>query len=158
MVFTMALTITSPVTGSSSTGFTSPTYTVSTDTAPDQNGKQFAVTALGGTQTGVEVHSIAKPFTLTWIRPRVMKMLGLPDSGGTIRNVGKNVWKLITRKGAIPAAGQSAQLILIETSISVPAGAETYDAASVRAAISAHIGTLSQQSAGLGDSTVSGIF
>lgn len=157
MVITMPLTINSPVTGSSQTNLTSPTYTVSTDMAPDQNGKQFAVTGLGGTQAGVESHSIAKPFTLTWIKPRVMKMLGLPDAGGTIRNVGKNTWKLISRKGVIPAANQTPQVCLIETVINVPAGAETYDAASVRAAISAHIGTLSQQSAGLGDSVVSGL-
>lgn len=158
MVITMALSINSPVTGSSQTGLTSPTYTVSTDTAPDHNGKQFAVTGLGGTQVGVDSHSIAKPFTLTWIKPRVMKMLGMPDAGGTIRNVGKNVWKLITRKGVIPAANQPSSILLIETTINVPAGAETYDAASVRAAISAHIGALQQQSAGLGDSVVTGLF
>lgn len=132
---------------------------MSIDTAPDvSTGKQFAVSALGGTQTGVDVHSISKPYTLTWVKPRIFKMLGMPDASGVIRNVGKNVWKLISRKGVVPAAGQSTSMLLIETVISVPAGAETYDAASVRAALSAHIGALNQQSAGLGDSVVSGLF
>jgi hypothetical protein len=45
----------------------------------------------------------------------------------------------------------------ITTVIDLPAGADTADAANVRAALSAHFGALSQQSAGVGDTTVSGI-
>lgn len=153
----MALTLTSPVTGAAQNGLTSPTYTVVSDVAPEANGKQFAVTALGGTQTGVESHSIAKPFTLNWVRPRVLKMLGRPDATGMIRQVPRNVWKLITRKGVVPAASQVPTPMLIETTINVPAGADTYDSISVRAALSAHIGALQQQSAGLGDSCVTGL-
>jgi len=56
---------TTPVTGGAQTGFTAPTYTLSVDTAPDINGKQHAVTALGGTQAGVTSHSVSNPFTVT---------------------------------------------------------------------------------------------
>jgi hypothetical protein len=45
----------------------------------------------------------------------------------------------------------------ITTIIDVPAGSDTADAANVRAALSAHIGALSQQSAGIGDTGVTGI-
>lgn len=154
----MALTLSSPITGATQTGLTSPTYTVVPDTAPDSNGKQFAVSALGGTQTSVEAHSISKPFTLTWIKPRVMKMLGLLVAGVQPKSIPRNTWKLITRKGVVPANGLTPTVMTIETNINVPAGAETYDANSVKAAISAHLGALSQQSAGIGDSAVSGIF
>jgi hypothetical protein len=47
--------------------------------------------------------------------------------------------------------------MMIRTVIECPAGADTYDAASVRAALSAHIGALSQQSAGIGDTTVNAV-
>lgn len=43
----------SPLTGASQSDLTSPTYTLTSDVAPNSNGEQAAVTALGGTQTGV---------------------------------------------------------------------------------------------------------
>jgi hypothetical protein len=77
---------------------------------------------------------------------------------GIISNVPSNTYKLITRKGVLPLAGQPSKTMLVTTIIEVPAGSDTADAANVRAALSAHIGTLSQQSAGIGDTGVSGIF
>jgi len=154
----MAVTLTSPITGLAQTGLTSPTYTHVTDTAPDSNGRQVAVTALGGTQTGVITHSVAAPFTLTVVRPKVFKSLGKANPvTGLISNVPKNVYKFITRKGVSPLAGQPYSTMLITTIIEVPAGADLADAANVRAALSAHFGSLSQQSAGFGDTSVTGI-
>lgn len=154
----MAWSLTSPVTGSAQTGLTSPTYTHSSDVAPDVNGKQNAVTALGGTQTGVVAHSVAAPFTITFWRPKVYKLLGIPDPvTGIVGNVPMNVYKVITRKGVLPLAGQSYKNMQITTIIEVPAGADTADSSNVRAALSLHIGGLSQQSAGVGDTVISGI-
>lgn len=154
----MAVSISTPVTGLAQTGLTSPTYTVAADTAPDTNGKQWAVTALGGTQTGVTTHSVASPFTFTFVRPKTYKSLSKPNPvTGVIANVPMNVYHGITRKGVLPLAGQPYSNMLIRTTISVPAGADTADAPNVRAAQSFHYGCLSQQSAGLGDTTVSGI-
>ena len=70
---------TSPVTGAAQTGLTTPTYTFVADVAPDANGKQVAVTALGGTQVGVTPHSVASPFTGTFVRPKSFKALGQPN-------------------------------------------------------------------------------
>jgi hypothetical protein len=138
---------------------TSPTYTIVADTAPSSNGKQYAVTALGGTQTGVDVSSVSRPFTVTFVKPPVLRTLGSPNPvTGIISNVPSNTYKLITRKGVLPLAGQPSKTMLVTTIIEVPAGSDTADAANVRAALSAHIGTLSQQSAGIGDTGVSGIF
>jgi hypothetical protein len=74
-----------------------------------------------------------------------------------VASVPRNVYKLITRKGVLPLAGQPYATMLITTIIEVPAGADTADAANIRAGLSMHIGSLSQQSAGSGDSAVSGI-
>lgn len=154
----MTFTVTSPITGAAQTGLTTPTYTLTADIAPDNNGKQNAVTALGGTQTGVTTHSVASPFTLTFVRPRVFRSLGKPNpTTGLIKDVPRNSYKLITRKGVTPLAGQPFATMQITTMIDVPAGSDTADPANIRAALSAHIGALSQQSAGAGDTAVSGI-
>lgn len=150
---------TSPVTGAAQTGFTSPTYTITADTAPDSNGKQHAVTAIGGTQAGVDVSSVSRPFTATFVKPKTLRVLGSANPvTGIISNVPRNTYKLITRKGVTPLAGQPSQTMLITTIIEVPAGSDTADASNVRAALSLHIGLLSQQSAGIGDTGTSGIF
>lgn len=153
----MSINITSPVTGGAQTGFTSPTYTVTADVAPDINGKQVAVTALGGTQTGVTLHSVASPFTGTVVRPKQLRVLGVPGSNGYISSVPTNTYKVITRKGVTPAVNQPARILPIMTTIDVPAGADTYDSANLRAAIALHIGLLNQLSAGLGDTVVNGL-
>lgn len=150
---------TSPVTGAAQTGLTTPTYTITADTAPDVNGKQHAVTALGGTQSGVDISSVSRPFTATFVRPKTLRVLGKANPvTGLISNVPNNTYKLITRKGVTPLSGQPSRTMLITTIIEVPAGADTADAANVRAALSLHIGLLNQQSAGIGDSGVTGIF
>lgn len=154
----MAWAPASPITGAAQTGFTSPTYTHVADTAPAANGKQVAVTALGGTQTGVIAHSVAAPFTITFIRPTTFKALGRANPvTGLIANVPRNTYGVTTRKGVLPLAGQPYQNMTIRTIIDVPAGSDLADSANVRAALSAHIGALSAQSAGIGDTAVSGI-
>lgn len=154
----MAIAITSPITGATMTGLTSPTYTVVDDVFPSgTNGKQKAVTALGGTQTGVTAHTATSPFTIAAIRPVQYKGIGLPDANGFIRSVPSNVLKVVTRKGVTPASGQPTKVMVIRTEIDVPAGAETFDKANVYAGLSAHFGALAQQSAGIGDTAVTGI-
>lgn len=154
----MTISLSSPVTGTAQTGLTSPTYTLTSDQAPDVNARQYAVTALGGTQTGVEAHSVSQPFTITAWRPKVYKILGQPNPvTGVIANVQNNTYKIITRKGVLPLTGQPFRNAVITTMIDVPAGSDTADPESIRAALSAHIGSLSQVSSGIGDTTVSGV-
>jgi hypothetical protein len=156
--YNMTVSLTSPVTGLAQTGLTSPTYTHVADTAPDANGKQFAVTALGGTQTGVVAHSVAAPFTVTFWKPKTSKILGTPNPvTGVVSSVGRNVYKVITRKGVLPLAGQPYQTMLVTTSIEVPAGSDAADPANIRAALSMHFGSVSQLSAGIGDTVISAV-
>jgi len=153
----MSMLLTSPVTGGAQTGFTAPTYTLIADIAPDINGRQFAVSALGGTQAGVLAHSVASPFTITVVRPRVFKVLGKPNLNGLIRDVPVNVYKVNCRKGVLPLAGQPFSVGMGRVELSVPAGSDTADAANLRAMCSLLIGALNQLSAGTGDTLVSGI-
>lgn len=153
--------ISSPVTGGAQTGFTSPTYTLVADTAPDSNGKQKAVSALGGTQAGVVVSSVSVPFTITVTKPKSLRTLGSPNpSTGVISSIPRNSYNVITRKGVQVVTGGNTPPVpmIVKTTIEVPAGADTVDAANVRAALSLHIGALSQISAGVGDTAVSGVF
>jgi len=149
----------SPVTGAPQTGFTSPTYTIVSDQAPDANGRQYAVTVAGGTQAGVTIHSVSSPFTSTLVKPKVFKTLGKPNpTTGLVTSVPRNVWKHIVRKGVTPLSGQPITTMLITMNVEVPAGADTADPANVRAALSLAAGLLWAQASGLGDSVTSGVF
>lgn len=153
----MSINFPGTITGSAQTGLTSPTYTLSPDAAPDAFGIQRAVTGLGGTQTGVDSHSISRPFTLTWVRPKVYKVLDAVTGSTSRVIVGMNRYRLITRKGVLPMAGQPSKVMVIRTEIEVPAGADIADPANIRAALSAHVGALASMSAGLGDTLVTGV-
>jgi len=154
----MSFALTTPVTGAAQTGLTSPTYTVTADTPPNSNSKQYVVTALGGTQTGVISHSVAAPFSVTMFRPQNPQVLSpVSPVTGVLTKVPTNTYKVITRKGVLPLAGQAYKNMIITTMVEVPAGADTADPANVRAAMSAHIGSLNQQSAGIGDTTIQGV-
>lgn len=154
----MAISLTSPVTGTAQTGLTSPTYTVTVDTPKDVNGKQWAVTALGGTQTGVEAHSASNPFTLAFWRPKVYKALQAVSNGVTVlRDVPKNQYGIRVEKGMEVLSNQPRQIGYVSITIGIPAGADVTDPESVRAMLSCAIGALQQQSAGLGDTCVSNI-
>jgi hypothetical protein len=154
----MAISPSSPITGGAQTGFTSPTYTFVTDVALDTNGKQFAVTALGGTQTGVRVHAASDPFTFTYVRPKTYKALGkIHPVTGVLQSVPKNTHLLIVRKGAIPLAGQQPSVAVFRLQMDIPAGSDVADPANLRAMVSLLSGLASQISAGLGDTLVTGL-
>lgn len=154
----MAVSLSTPVTGAAQTGFTAPTYTITADQAPDVNGKQWAVTALGGTQTGVTPHSVAAPFTWTFWKPKTFKVLGKPNpTTGVLPSVPVNVYKAITRKGMLPLAGQPFAIATADFKFAIPSGSDTADAANVRALISMSSGAYSQVASGIGDTLVSGV-
>jgi len=154
----MSFNLTSPVTGQAQTGLTGPTYTLTADTAPGPNAKQWAVTALGGTQTGVDTHSVARPFTITVWKPLIARILGMINVlTGRVSSVPKNQYTVLTRKGVTPLAGQPSEIAIFETRMAIPAGSDLADPANLRAALSAHFGALVQQSAGIGDMVVTGL-
>ena len=153
----MSFAPSTPITGATQTGLTSPTYTIAADANPDNNGKQYYVSALGGTQTGVLAHSVAAPFTLSMFRPKTLKVLApVNPVTGVLRSVPMNDYRVITRKGVLPLAGQAYKTAFLKSEFSIPAGSDLADPLSLRAMISAHIGLLTQISSALGDSVVTG--
>lgn len=141
----MAFVPSTPVTGATQSVLTAPTFTLAPDTAPSPQGKQYAVTALGGTQTGVLSHSVSSPFTGTMFRPAVLKTLQpVNPANGALRSVPMNDYVVLTRKGVIPLAGQAAKILPIKTLVSIPAGSDVADPMSIASAISFHIGLLNQ--------------
>lgn len=152
----MSFSPTSPITGAAISGLTSPTYTIVADTPPSAVSKQYAVSALGGTQTGVTAHTLSSPFTQTMFRPSSFKVLGQPNTSGIIRSFPNNTFTVLTRKGVSVLASQPIQTMLIKTDLRIPSGADTYDLVNIKAAISAHIGLLWQIAQGLSDTVTTG--
>lgn len=154
----MPFSPTSPVTGAAQTGFTTPTYTLLADTPPDVNAKQYVVSAIGGTQTGVTAHSVGSPFTIAMFRPKFFRLLGVPNPAtGVIKDVPFNNWKIIVRKGMLPQAGQAVRVAIWTLTGEIPAGADVASPAEMRAALSLLFGVFGQQSAAIGDTTVQGV-
>jgi hypothetical protein len=137
-------------------GLTSPTYTLVEDTPPNASSKQFAVSALGGTQTDVDVHGISKPFTLTFFRPASFKMLGQPNTAGVVRQFPKNNFELLTRKGIEVLGDQPVQMLMIRTIVSVPAGSDVYEPEQIRAALSCHVGSLWAEASDISETLLTG--
>lgn len=153
----MAFAPTSPITGAAINGLTAPTFTHLQDSPPDLNGKQVYISALGGTQTGATAHSVAAPFTCAMFRPKVLKTLAPVNAvTGVLRSVPMNTYKVITRKGVLPLAGQSYKTALFKTEMDIPAGSDTADAANLKTALSAHIGLLQQIANGIADTVLTG--
>jgi len=154
----MAYSPSSPVTGATVSGLTSPTYTLTAMAAPAPTGTAHAVTALGGTQTGVAAHSIASPFTVTFWRPATYKSLSVVNPvTGMLQRIPYNKYRFTGQKGVIPLAGQPSVPIKWRLEIDVPAGSDTADANSIRALASFIGGLLWANGSGLADTYISGI-
>jgi hypothetical protein len=149
----MAISLTSPVTGTAQTGLTTPTYTVALDNNIGNNGRQWLVTALGGTQAGVTVHNAADPFTIAFFKPLAYKVAAFVSTS-IFKKPPRNQYVIIGRKGVTVNTNFPKDIAIVKMTVDIPAGAEALDAANLRALMSALIGSLSQQSAGLGDTLI----
>lgn len=154
----MTIAFTSPITGGAQTGFTSPTYTVVPDgSAPNPRTVQVAVTALGGTQSGVRTSTGSDPFTCSYTPPPQLKTLpAVNPVTGKYPPIPYNVHQFMFRKGVNFAANNSPIPAWADLRIGIPAGGE-YDAANVRALASILEGAVAAFVAGLGDTLVTGI-
>lgn len=152
----MTIALTSPVTGSAQTGLTSPTYTIVEDTAPDVNAKQWVITALGGTQTGVTANSGSSPFTISFSKPKRFAAASGLSGSGVYSSLPVNRFGVIVRKGAVTANGDP-RVVFLRVSCEVPATTDTVSPAELRAGMSLLLGALAQVSASLGDLIVSNV-
>jgi hypothetical protein len=136
----------SPVTGTSLSGLTTPTYTIVPDTAPGLNGKQWAVSALGGTQTGVAPNSVGAPFTATYSRPTSFRTAsdGVLSAQGIIADCPTNRFKRIVRKAVNVNDEGGSAIMWIETTYHVPVNSTIADPTGVKACMSFDGGLASQ--------------
>jgi hypothetical protein len=153
----MTIAVASPVVGATTyTGLTNPTYTIAADQALVANGKSYIVTALGGTQTGVEVSSVSNPFCYLFTRPSVLRTLPALQANGQLANVPKNVWVASLKKGVDVLAGQPKQVMTCRCDFGVPAGADIADPESIRAAVNAFTAALMESGNDIADSIIQG--
>lgn len=149
--------LTSPLTGTPITGLTSPTYTFVSGTGPTQRSKQYTVSQLGGTQTGVTTHSISRPFTLTFFAPERVRGLPAPNPvTGVIKSIPTNTYRQVVRCGVAPYSGATPVPARYIQILEIPAGAETNDQAQLKALLSSGSGAFVQQINGIFDTLVSG--
>lgn len=143
--------------GTQSAGPTAATFTLADDTPPVVNAKQKTVTAIGGTGGTAHANTLSSPFTATFYKPAAVKQLPAPNPVSGLRGqIPNNQYKLIIRKGGESAAGVPVTAICRLT-IDIPAGMETYNPDEVRAMVAFLVGILSEESADLGDTVVSGV-
>ena len=148
----------SSITGAAQTGFTTPTYTIASDLAPDANSRQYVVTALGGTQANVRASTAGDPFTATIRKDRNYKVLPAKNPvNGAYGNVPLNKTELLVRKGVYIDSDNTIRTANLRIIAELPAGSEVVDAANIRGLCSFALGLLAEEAADYGDSLVSGI-
>jgi len=160
----MSFAPSSPVTGATVTGLTTPTYTFVEDQAPASNIRRFVVTTLGGTQTNVETHSISSPFYLDVSRPVQIKTLPRASAlTGQYPQLPVNEFRVKLVKGATingSIAGASAETqIIFDLRMRVPTGVEltTNDPEELKAALSMLGGFIFSNANGLNDLVTTGL-
>lgn len=152
------LTLTTPVTGALQTGFTAPTYTIAADNPPPNvAGRQYAVTALGGTQAGVDVSTSSRPFTILLNRPQVINLPPTVVNGVASGPIKRNNFDILARKGLTAVVGLPSQIGILRIRLEVPAGADINDSSGVRALCSLGMGALTQLAANYADTAISGV-
>lgn len=145
------------ITGAAQSGFTSPTYTMVTDFAPDANSKQWAVSALGGTQTNARPHVDGDPFTVTLKKERYKALPAKNPVNGSYGNVPMNRTEILVRKGLYIDSSQTIRVGNLRIIAELPAGCQVNDAVNIRAAVSFALGLMAEESSDYGDTLVSGI-
>jgi hypothetical protein len=141
----MSIILTGPTTAATSSQLTAATYTFGDDLALDGRSRVAVVTALGGTQVGVTVHTVDAPKQIVFKKPaQFLQPSGFNVTSGRYSKVPKNVHRVIGKFSAQVAAGQT-EIIPMELSIGIPAGAMAFDRKNVEASIIAFVKGIDNQ-------------
>lgn len=141
----MTIALTGPTAAITAGGLTAATYTFVADMATDLRSKAFVVSAAGGTQVGVNTHTVDAPKQFIVKKPaQFLQPSAYNVTTGRYGKVPKNVTRVIGRGSANVAAGQS-ELIPMTLDIGIPAGAFSYDRPNVEASVLMFIAGLYDQ-------------
>lgn len=151
-------TLTSPITGANQTGFTTPGYVVTADqTPPNVAGRQYAVTAINGTQPGVDVSTSSRPFTILLNRPQQLALPPTVVNGMASGPIRRNNFDVLARKGVTAVVGLPSQIAIFRGRLEVPAGADVNDAPGIRGLCSLVQGAMAQLAANFADTAITGV-
>lgn len=151
------INLTGPTTTNGNTpNLTAPTYSFVPGMSTDAYSKVYNVSLLGGTQTGVAIHSTSKNFYVVVKRwKNYLRASAYNLVTGLFGSVPKNKINTHTIKGLNISASQVENGFL-KTEFAVPAGAEAYDAPGVDAMFECHIQVLTKLRAELLDGSKTG--
>lgn len=130
----MSLDINTVTPAVTTSNLTNATFTSVTASASDSISEVHIVSVLGGTQTGVLLHSVDSPFKFIARLPATIKKLSGLLTNGLYSSVPKNTYKLFVQKAVKVTSVQSSVANLTIT-IDVPAGCTVQDPASLDAMI-----------------------
>jgi hypothetical protein len=147
----------SSITGGLQTNLTSPTYTLSADTA-DALSKSWAVTGLGGTQTGVRTHTAGDPFSVLIRRERYKARPSINAVTGQYPNVPLNRTEQVITKGLKIDSAGTIRPGRVRIIWELPAGSESNDSINIEAMASLAVGLNNEESADLGQTLIAGLF
>lgn len=152
----MSFTPDSSIAGTAYTGVASPTFTLASMQPPAANAKQWQVTALGGTQTGVTANSISSPFTVSVWVPASLKSIPAPNAVTGLRgSIPNNQTKLIIRKGGNAASGVPV-VAITRVTWDIPAGMDSYEPQQVLAMQSFFEGLFVEEAGEIGSTLLTG--
>lgn len=153
----MGLSPDSSIAGTAYTGVASPTFGLVADSPPAPNALQWAVSTLGGTQTGVTANSISSPFTVSVWKPAVLRQLPPPNALTGLRgSVPMNQYKVIFRKGGYSASGVPV-IAIKRITWEIPAGMDSYEPQQILAMESFSEGFFTEEAGGMGQTLISGL-
>lgn len=141
----MTISLTGPTAAITAGGLTAATYTFTADMASDLRSKVYVVTAVGGTQSGVNTHTVDSPKQFIVKKPATfLQPSSYNVTTGRYGKVPKNVTRVIGRGSANVATGQ-VELIPMTLDIGIPAGAFTFDRPNVEASVLMFLAALYDQ-------------
>lgn len=144
-------------TGGAQTNLTTPTYTYVAGVAPAANSRRYVVTTLGGTQTNVRKHTAGDPFQMTVKREPYKALPAQNPVTGSYGNVPLNRTEWNFEKGLKIDSAGTIRVGRIRVIAELPAGSESNDSINIEALTSMAVGTLSEESADVGESLISGV-
>lgn len=144
-------------TGGAQANLTSPTYTYVTDVQPSPNSRQYVVTTIGGTQTGVRTSTAGDPFTCRIKREPYKALPPANPVTGSYGNVPLNKTEWLFRKGLKIDSAGTIRVGNIRVIAELPAGCESNDSINIEALTSFFIGMMNEESSDIGESLKTGI-